>query len=106
MPSAACVTSGVTSRNCARSSPLWSREPAKSAPTGSGRSSNERELRAADELDPVAVRILDETQSRAAFPDRVRRALRLDPLAREAGERRVEVVDADRDVPVSTAEVV
>src|SRR5262249_54941027 len=59
-----------------------------------------------DDLDPVLVRIADDADPIAAVPHRVRRALRLDPLLGQAGERAVEVVHPDRDVPVPAAEVV
>src|SRR6185295_16317665 len=59
-----------------------------------------------DELDPVAVRVADEAEPRAAFAHRVGRALGLDPLPRELLERPVEVVHAQRDVAVGGAELV
>ena len=60
-----------------------------------------------DQLDAVVVRISDEADPRAALRDLVRRSLRLDAvLTCERRERAVEVVDADRDVPVCGAELV
>ncbi len=53
------------------------------------------------QLDPVAVGIAHEADSRAAGPDRVGRPLRLDPQRREAGQRLVEVVGEQGDVAVS-----
>src|SRR5205814_8731812 len=70
------------------------------------RGSGSSALAAPDQLDPVAVRILDEAEPRAALADLVRRPLRLDPLVLQACERLVEVVDPERDVPVCVAEVV
>ena len=71
-----------------------------------GRVPSPNPLAALDQLDPVAVRVLHEAEPRAALADRVRRALRLDALTRELRKRAVEVVDADRDVPVARAELV
>src|SRR3954465_2967217 len=68
--------------------------------------STARCLPALDELDPVAVRIADEAQARAALADAVRRLLGLDALLREALERAVEVLDGDRDVVVAGAVLV
>src|SRR5204863_10048854 len=59
-----------------------------------------------DQLDPVAVRILHETEPRASFADAVRLALRPDSRILQSREGRIEVVDADRDVAVTGAEVV
>src|SRR6266540_3822567 len=76
-------------------------------PPRSGSSSSAdctRLLASFDELDAVTVGILDETQSRAAFADRVRRPLRLDPLLFQALQRRVEVLHADGDVAVARPE--
>src|SRR3954447_23106039 len=58
------------------------------------------------QLDPITVRIVHEAEEGAAFAHLVRRLLRLDALFGEARERRVEIVDADRNVPVAAAEVV
>src|SRR6476469_3959853 len=58
---------------------------------------------APDDLDPVVVRVSHERQPRASFADLVRRTLRLDALLREALERSVQVLDADRDVAVAGA---
>jgi hypothetical protein len=49
----------------------------------------QRVLAPLDELNPVAVRVLDETQSRPALADGVRRTLRLDALSRQRREGRV-----------------
>ncbi len=62
--------------------------------------------RALDELDAVVVRVADEADPGAAFGHLVRRALGLDALLGELGERAVEVVDADRDVTVGRAQLV
>src|SRR5436853_7523400 len=59
-----------------------------------------------DELGPVAVRVADEAQPRAALADGVRRLLGLDAVLAQTGERAVEVLDGDRDVVVAGAEVV
>ena len=64
------------------------------------------ELRLLDQLDPVPVRVAHEAQARAALAHAVGRLLGLDALARQPLERRVEVVGADRDVPVGRAQVV
>src|SRR5437763_5419093 len=61
---------------------------------------------ALDQLDPVAVRVLDEAEPRAALADAVGLALGLDALVGQARQRAVEVVDADRDVAVAGAEVI
>ena len=61
---------------------------------------------AVDELDAVAVRVLDEAEAGAAFADAVGLALGSMPCSSSSRERRVEVVDADRDVAVARAEVV
>src|SRR6059058_5496386 len=61
---------------------------------------------ALDQLDPVAVRVLDEAEPRAALADAVGLALGLDALLGQAPQRAVEVVDADRDVAVAGAEVI
>src|SRR6266487_2275332 len=61
---------------------------------------------AVDQLDAVTVRIFDEANQRAALPDAVRLAFRLDPLALQLLQARREVVDPDRDVPVARAELV
>src|SRR4051812_29666247 len=63
-------------------------------------------LAALDELDPVAVRVADEAEPRAARAHGVRRALGLDALAGELLERPVEVVHGERDVPVAGAQLV
>src|SRR2546421_926189 len=59
-----------------------------------------------DELDPVTVRIADEADQRAALADAVRLALSLDSLRLQLRKRPFEVVDADRDVAVPSAELV
>src|SRR6478736_771799 len=59
-----------------------------------------------DELYPVVVRVADEAQPRAALAHLVRRALGLDALPGQSPERALEVVDADRDVPVGGAQLV
>src|SRR3954454_252498 len=59
-----------------------------------------------DQLDPVAVRVAHEAEPRAAVADRVGRPLGLDADARQALERRVQVVDRERDVPVAGPDVV
>jgi hypothetical protein len=60
-----------------------------------------------DELDAVVVRVADEADPGAAVADLVRGPLGLDPVAvLERRERAVEVVDADRDVPVPGSELV
>src|ERR1700757_3479504 len=61
---------------------------------------------AVDQLDAVAVGILDEADQRAAFAHPVGLAFGLDALLLQLRERRLEVVDADGDVPVAGAEVV
>src|SRR5919198_2039333 len=63
-------------------------------------------LRGLDELDPVPVGIAHEAQARPALPHAIGRALGLDSLSGEALQRRVEIVDRDRDVPVAGAELV
>src|SRR5262245_1705661 len=67
-----------------------------------------RELAAVDELDPVAVRILDEADPAdlGAAAGGERRLLGLDADLRQLREERVEVVDGERDVVVAVAEVV
>src|ERR671924_1049231 len=67
---------------------------------------NSNELPALDELDPVLVWIADEADPRAALADPVRRPLRLDPLSRQFVERRVEVVDGQRDVAVAGPDLI
>ena len=80
---------------------MEARAPPAVAGTGRGLAA------ALDELDPVAVGVADEGDERAAGPYLVRRALRLDPvLVLQPRERGVDVVDGDRDVPVSGAELV
>ena len=59
-----------------------------------------------DQLDAIAVWVADEAEEAAAFAHLVRRALRLDALLAEARERRVEIVDADRDVAVTGSQLV
>src|SRR5512146_296834 len=59
-----------------------------------------------DDLDPVVVRIADETEPRTALAHLVRRALGLDALLGQACQRAVEVVDADRDMAVTGADIV
>ena len=59
-----------------------------------------------DQLDAVAVGVLHEADPVAALPHLVGRLLRLDAVGRQALERAVEVVHADRDVVVARAEVV
>ena len=61
-------------------------------------------LRALDQLDLVAVRILDEGDDRAAVLHRARRARDLDALLRQLARRRVDVGHADREVAESRAE--
>src|SRR5262249_22058241 len=61
---------------------------------------------AVDQLDAVAVRILDEADEGAALADAVRLALRLDALLLQVGERLLQVIDPDGDVAVAGAEVV
>src|SRR4051794_6975845 len=68
--------------------------------------STARCLPALDELDPVAVRIADEAQARAALADAVRRLLGLDALLAQALEGAVEILHGDRDVVVAGAELV
>src|SRR3954452_10841210 len=63
-------------------------------------------LRLLDQLDPVAVRIAHEAEQGTPLADAVRRLLRLDPVLPELGQRRVHVVDRDRDVAVAATEVV
>src|SRR5579884_313109 len=63
-------------------------------------------LPALDDLDPVAVRVAHEAQPRAAVTNGVGRALGLDPLLGQAGQRRVELARRDRDVPVAGADLV
>src|SRR5262249_27785680 len=50
--------------------------------------------------------IAHEAEERTALADLVRRLLRLDPVLRELGQRRVHVVDRKRDVAVARPEVV
>src|SRR5436190_15040521 len=59
-----------------------------------------------DQLDAVAVRILHKTDPRTAFADAIRLPLRFDPLFLQRGERFVEIVRRDGDVPVAGAQVV
>src|SRR5579864_8240605 len=59
-----------------------------------------------DDLDPVLVGIANEAETISALPHRVGRALRLDALLLELRQGAVEVVDADRDVPVGAAQLV
>src|SRR5919197_452446 len=59
-----------------------------------------------DQLDPIRIRIADETQPRAALADAVRLALGLDALLLQASQRLVEVVDRDRNVPVGGAQLI
>src|SRR5581483_5681190 len=61
---------------------------------------------AIDDFEPIAIRVADEADERAAFADAVRLPFRLDPLPGELRERGGEVVDADGDVAVASAEVV
>src|SRR5579862_601920 len=61
---------------------------------------------AVDQLDPVAVRIAHEAEERAALAHAIRLTLRVYALRRELLERRTQVVDGERDVPVAGAEVV
>src|SRR6266545_3260742 len=61
---------------------------------------------ALDDLDPVAVRVADEAQERAALAHAVRLAVGLDALLTEPRKRLSEIVDADRDVAVTRADVV
>src|SRR5262249_43833716 len=72
--------------------------------SGAGR--RPEELAGLDQLDPVLIGIADETEPVAALAHGVRRTLGLDPLLGETHENPVEVVDADRDVPVAGPEVV
>src|SRR4051794_13670042 len=65
-----------------------------------------RSAAAFDELDPVAVRIPDEAETRPAFPNRVRRPLRLDALLGESGEGLIEIVDRQRDMAVPGSDLV
>jgi hypothetical protein len=51
-------------------------------------------------FDPVPVRIAHEAQPRPTLADRVRRALGLDALRLQVGERRIQILDADGDVLV------
>src|ERR671924_1153327 len=67
---------------------------------------NSNELPALDELDPVLVWIADEADPRAPLAHPVRRPLRLDPLSRQFLERRVEVVDGQRDVAVAGPDLI
>src|SRR5918994_2040036 len=59
-----------------------------------------------DQLDAVAVGVADEADPAAALAHAVRRLLRVDALAGELAQRRVEVVDRQRDVVVARAELV
>src|SRR5262245_4369125 len=60
-----------------------------------------------DQLDAVIVRIADEADARAALAYPVGRPLGLDAvLVLQRREGRVEVVDAERDVPIRGAQVV
>src|SRR6266540_2380104 len=61
---------------------------------------------ALDDLDPVAVRVADEAQERAALAHAVRLPFRPDSLLAEPLERVCEIVDADRDMAVAGAELV
>ena len=61
---------------------------------------------ALDQLDAVAVGVAHEAQARAALAHGVGRLLGLDALPGQAGQRRVEVVDGDRDVVVAGAQLV
>src|SRR6185312_6755181 len=62
---------------------------------------------AVDQLDPVAVGICDEADAvLVASARRIRRLLGLDPCRRELLEQPVEVVDDDRHVVVTLAEVI
>src|SRR3954453_59071 len=87
-------------------SPTGRRAP----PGGAGRApaaspSGER-LALLDQLDPVAVRVAHEADAGAALPDAVGRLLRVDALVGQRRERLVEVVDRQRDVVVTRAELV
>src|SRR5207247_626866 len=53
-----------------------------------------------------SIRVADEAEARAALAHAVRLPLGLDALLGELGERRVEVVDADGDVPVGGSQLV
>src|SRR4051812_44825874 len=65
-----------------------------------------RSLPGSYQLDPVAVRVAHEAEERAALADPIRLPLRLDSLLLQPGERRVEIVHRERDVPVPRAEIV
>ena len=58
---------------------------------------------AIDELRPVTVRILNETQPLAALVNAVRLALGLNPLRLQLGKCAIEVVDSDSDVAITGA---
>src|SRR2546421_13045879 len=71
------------------------------------RAATERALSAhLEQLHAIAVGIFDEREAVAALADRVRRLLGLDAPLAQTGERRVDVVGCDRDVPVAGADVV
>src|SRR6516225_11385040 len=59
-----------------------------------------------DQRFKLSIRVADEAEAVAALADGVRRTFGFDALLGEARERAVEVVDADRDVPVASAVVV
>src|SRR5438132_10991128 len=61
---------------------------------------------AIDQLDPVAVRVADEADARAALAHAVRLAFGLDALLLQPRQRLVDVVDAHCDVPVARSELV
>src|SRR5262249_19048677 len=73
----------------------------------SGRSpSPDLARRSLDYFNAVVVGVANEAEQRAALPNRVRRALGLDPHGREALERGIHVLHRDRDVAVTGADLI
>src|SRR5262249_47921133 len=59
-----------------------------------------------DDLDPVAVGVAHEAKPRAALAHGIGRLLGLNPLRGQLGERAIEIVGGDRDVPITGADLV
>src|SRR5947209_690215 len=59
-----------------------------------------------DDLDSVLVGVPDEAEPVSSVPHRVGRAFGLDALVLQLRQSAVQVIDADRDVPVGTAHLV
>jgi hypothetical protein len=78
----------------------WTAAPA------SPRTKSDSLARTTDELNPVGIRISHERDERTALPHLIGRSFRLDPLLLQAGKRRINIINADRDMAITCAELV